>query len=70
MAIVTKNAVLRVKEKFEMIQEVINGKKRTDMCQEFGVINSMIQIIWKNRNRIISGVERTGPRIKQLRMPK
>jgi hypothetical protein len=68
MAIVTKNKVLRVKEKFEMIQETENGKKRTDICQEFGVINSMIQIIWKNRNRIISDVEQTGLRIKQFQM--
>jgi hypothetical protein len=69
MAIVMKNEVLRVKEKFKMIQEIENGKKKTDVCQEIGLINSVIQIIWKNRNRIISGVARNGPRIKQFRKP-
>jgi hypothetical protein len=69
MAIVTKNEVLRVKEKFKMIHEIENGKKKTGMCQEFGLINSVIQIIWKNRNRIISGVAWNGQRIKQFRKP-
>ena len=49
-----------------MIQEIENGKKKTYMCQEFGLINSMMQMIWKNRNRSISGVEQNGPRIKQF----
>ena len=31
MAIVTKKEVLRAKEKFKMIQETENGKKKTDV---------------------------------------
>jgi len=66
MAIVTKKEVLRAEEKLKMIQEIENGKKKTDMCQEFGLINSTIKMIWKNKNRIISAVEWNGPRIKQF----
>jgi hypothetical protein len=61
---------LRIKEKFKIIREIENGKKKTGMCQEFGPINSMIQMIWENRTRIISAVEQNKPRIKQLQMPK
>jgi hypothetical protein len=32
-------------------------KKKADVCPEFGLVNSTIQTIWKNRTRIISAFE-------------
>jgi hypothetical protein len=46
MATITnKRKVLGVKEKFKVIREIVNGKKKDDMCQEFGLVNSTIQMI-------------------------
>jgi hypothetical protein len=39
-------------------------KKKADMGCEFGLINSMTQMIWKNRNKIITAFEWNGLRIK------
>jgi hypothetical protein len=36
---------------------------------EFGLINSMIEMIWKNRTQIISGCEQNGSRRKRFRKP-
>ena len=33
-------------------------------CREFGLVNSTIQIIWKNKTKIISAFEQSGSRIK------
>ena len=44
-------------------------KKKVDMGCKFGLINSMIQTIWKNRSKIISAFEWNVSRIKWFRMP-
>jgi hypothetical protein len=31
-----------------VIREIENGKRKADTCEEFGLINSMMQIICKN----------------------
>jgi hypothetical protein len=36
---------------------------------EFGLINSIIQTIWKNRTKIISACEQNGSRRKRFRKP-
>jgi len=38
-------------------------KKKADLCQGFGLVNSLIQMIWKNRTKIFSVFERNGSRI-------
>jgi hypothetical protein len=35
-------------------------KEKADVCREFGVLNSRIQTIWKNRTRFISALEEKG----------
>jgi hypothetical protein len=45
------------------------GGDETDACRELGNVNSMIQTIWNNRNRIISAFEQNGSRIKRFRKP-
>jgi len=42
-----------MKGKGTVIQQVKNGKKKYDVCQEFGIVNSTIDMVWKNRRKII-----------------
>ena len=39
------------------------------MCFEFGLINSTIQKIFKNRTKIVSESEQNGSRVKRFRTP-
>jgi hypothetical protein len=39
------------------------------VCQEFGLVNSTIQTIWKNRIKTISAFEQNGSKIKRLQKP-
>jgi hypothetical protein len=64
MATITKRKVLSVGEKVKVIRETENGKKKADVCREFGLVNFMIQTIWKNRTEIISTFEQNGSIIK------
>jgi hypothetical protein len=66
MAIVTKKGSLEGRRKIENDTRNRKWKKKTDICQEFGLVNSMMKMIWKNRIRIISAVEQNGPGIKQF----
>lgn len=52
--------------KVKVMQQIGNEKKKTDRCWEFGLVNSMIQKIWKINTKIISAFEQSGPRIKQF----
>jgi hypothetical protein len=49
--------------RFEKYQMGIN---ETDVCRQFGFINSTIQRISENRTKIISAFEQNGPRIKRF----
>jgi hypothetical protein len=61
--------ILSVEEKFEVIRVVENGKQKADICREFGLVNSAIQIIWENTAKIINAFERNVSRIKRFRKP-
>jgi hypothetical protein len=52
------------RRKVAVIRETENGKKKADMCQEFGLVNSTAQTIWKSRTKIITAFEQSGWRIK------
>jgi hypothetical protein len=39
------------------------------MCREFGLVNSTVQTIWRNRDKIVSAFEQNGSRIERLRKP-
>jgi transposase-like protein len=46
MATVTnKRKVLSVEEKVKVIREIESGKKKADVCREFGLFNSTVQTI-------------------------
>jgi len=51
------------------MQELWNGREKADVCQEFGLINSMIPMMWKNRTTIISVSQKKKSRIKQFQKP-
>ena len=44
-------------------------KKEADLYGEFGLVNSTIQKICKNRTKIISAFKQNGSRIKRFRKP-
>ena len=44
-------------------------RKKPDVCREFGLINSMFQMICKNRTKIISVFEQNKQRMKQFCKP-
>ena len=52
-----------------MMREIESVKKKADMCQEFCLTNSMIQVIWKNRTKIIRVFVWDRSRIKQFHNP-
>jgi hypothetical protein len=35
-------------------------KKKADVCWDFGLVNIMIQTIWKNRTKVISAFDWNG----------
>jgi len=39
-AVMNKRKVLSIKEQVNVIKQTQNGKKKADVCQEFGLINS------------------------------
>lgn len=39
------------------MQEIGNGRDKADVCQEFGLVNSVIPMTWKNRTTTISASE-------------
>jgi hypothetical protein len=65
---------LSIEEKVKAIREIENGKMRNGRrdgenskltCQEFGLVNSPIPMIWKNRTKINSAFELNGSRLKR-----
>jgi hypothetical protein len=57
---------LIVKKEVKLVQEIENGNKRADVCQEFAFVNSTVQTIWKNKTTVISVYEKNGSRIKHF----
>ena len=56
--------VLSIKGKVKVIWKTENWRKKADLCREFGLVNSIIQMICENRAIIISGFEWNELRIK------
>jgi hypothetical protein len=70
MATVTnKRKVLSVEGKVKVTRQMGNGKKKADVFREFGLVNSTIRAICKNRTKIISAFDQNGSRVKPLPKP-
>jgi len=50
--------------------QIENWKKIADVRHEFGLVNSTIQPVCKNRTKIISVFQKKRSRIKQFQKPK
>jgi transposase-like protein len=60
MATVTnKRKVLSIEGKVKVLQQIENGKKKADVCREFGLINSTIQMIWKTEPELLVRLKRS-----------
>jgi hypothetical protein len=57
---------LNSKEKLSDMTNEKNEKQKADVCQKFGLVNSMVQTIWKDSTKIISACQQNGSRIKQF----
>jgi hypothetical protein len=52
-----------------VIKQIESLKKKADVYREFGSVSSIIQPMWKNRDKIVSAFEENGSQIKRLRKP-
>jgi lipoate-protein ligase A len=52
-----------------VMQRKENGKKKADVGRKVGLISSTIEMVCKNRTKIISAVEQNGSTIKRFRKP-
>jgi hypothetical protein len=68
-AVMNKRQFLSVEKELKVIREIENVKKKADICQEFYLIHSVIQTIWKNRTKIIRVFVQNRSRIKQFHKP-
>ena len=60
MATVTnKRTVLSVEGEVKLRGQIEDGKKKADVCPEFGLVNSTIQTTWKNRTKLLVYLNRT-----------
>lgn len=56
----TKRKVLTLEEKVKVIRKIEKGFKKADVCREFGLVNSTVQTIWKNKDKIVAAFEQDG----------
>ena len=57
---INQQSVLIVEENVKAVREIESLKTKTDWCWKFGLVNSAIQTICKNRTKIISASEQNG----------
>jgi polysaccharide pyruvyl transferase WcaK-like protein len=49
--------VLSVEENFKMTLQIENEKKKTYAYRKFGLVNSTMQMIWKNITKLLEQIE-------------
>lgn len=67
--VTTERKVLIVEGKSKVMRQIENGKKKTDKCWEFGLVNSTIQKMCKNRTKMCNAFEENRWRIKRFQEP-
>ena len=45
-----KRKIISIEEKVKVIQEIENKRNKVGVYHEFGLVNSVVQILWKNKN--------------------
>jgi hypothetical protein len=43
-----------------VIREIENGRKKADVCREFGLVNSTVQTIWKIKHKLLMHLNKMG----------
>ena len=56
-----------VKGKVKMIRQTENGEKKADLCREFYLVNSVIQMVRKSTTKIIGAFQQNGSSLKRFR---
>lgn len=59
----TKRKVLSIQEKVRVIRSYESGRKIADVCREFGLVNSTVGSILKNKDKILKKFEEDGEKI-------
>uniref|UniRef100_A0A1B6C4M0 HTH CENPB-type domain-containing protein n=1 Tax=Clastoptera arizonana TaxID=38151 RepID=A0A1B6C4M0_9HEMI len=62
-----KRKVLPIKEKVRVIRACEEGRKIADVCREFGLVNSTVGSILKNKNKILKAFQEDGENSKRIR---
>ena len=47
-----KTMTLSIKQKFDILQQLLKGKKQTEVVTELEVSRSVVSRIWKNKDEI------------------
>jgi len=50
-----------------MIRQTENGEKKADLCREFYLVNSVIQMVRKSTTKIIGAFQQNGSSLKRFR---
>jgi hypothetical protein len=64
-----KRKILSAEGTVKVIRQIENGKKKDDVCQEFGLINDPNDLKITKQNKITSIFDHKVSRIKQFQMP-
>lgn len=62
-----KRKVLTLDNKVAVINAIESGKKKADVCREFGLVNSTVGTIIKNKEKIVKSFNEGGSQAKKIR---
>lgn len=65
--VVRRRKSFSVCEKLAMLAEVDSGRKKVDICREYGISSSTLSTFVKNRDAVISAFNESRPKAKRLR---
>lgn len=64
-----KRKVIDLSDKIKIITELEKKRSKADVCREFGLANSTVCTIWKDRQKIIDAFQHGSSRAKKIRKP-
>ena len=64
--VTNKRKILDTEAEVKLSQDIKNGVKNAGVCQEFGLVKSTTNVIWKNRIKFFSAFEQNKLRIRHF----
>ncbi|GJQ76772.1 hypothetical protein Trydic_g15612 [Trypoxylus dichotomus] len=64
-----KRKVLTLDDKVVVINAIESGRKKADVCRQFGLVNSTVGTIIKNKEKILKSFDEGGAQAKKIRLP-